>query len=96
MWLHGLIVPSDYRETPMPFYKILPASNLGINIPPYFSNPFFFEIHQWNSFPFQGFQIHFQNLILECSQPRVFAPLQGLPKVMMLTIIPLTQGISRC
>jgi hypothetical protein len=21
MWLHGLIVPSDYKETPMPFCK---------------------------------------------------------------------------
>jgi hypothetical protein len=21
MWLHGLIVLSDYKETPMPFYK---------------------------------------------------------------------------
>jgi hypothetical protein len=54
MWLHGLIVPRDYKETPMCFYKILAASNLGINIPPYFQTHFF-EIHQWNSFPFQGF-----------------------------------------
>jgi hypothetical protein len=54
MWLHGLIVPSDYKETPMPFYKILAASNSGINIPPYFQTHSF-KIHQWNRFPFQGF-----------------------------------------
>jgi hypothetical protein len=74
MWLHGLIVLSDYKETPMPFYKIFAASNSEINNPPYFQTHFF-EIHQWNRFPFQGFLIHFQNLILECSQPRFFAPL---------------------
>jgi hypothetical protein len=35
MWLHGLIAPSDYKETPMPFSKppnpFLPYPNFRLS-----------------------------------------------------------------
>jgi hypothetical protein len=44
MWLHGLIVPSDYKEPPMPFYRNPSCLNFGITIPfltskSHFENP---------------------------------------------------------
>jgi hypothetical protein len=54
MWLHGLIVLSEHLViTNVIFEKLLPPTP-GYTSPPYFKTHFF-EIHQWNSTPFQGF-----------------------------------------
>jgi hypothetical protein len=57
MWLHGLIVLSEYLVITNVISEKLLTPTLGYTSPPYFQ--IIFEIHEWNSTPFQGFQNHF-------------------------------------
>jgi hypothetical protein len=63
-----------------------------------FSKKIIFEIHQWDSFLFQGFQNHFHKYHLSVPNLEFFfcSTTRFTKKDVMLTIKPLTQRISRC
>jgi hypothetical protein len=83
MWLHELIIPSDYKETPMPFYKTTNSffSHAQLHVSKTILKPF-----QWSRYYSKVFESIFEIFPESVPILEFLAPLQVFQGLLMLTI----------